>query len=460
MAIPSIGNKRVTMFEDVLAEVPDYKTFCTVDDLDASSEELARKYPQKVKLFRIGGSRRGEDIRALKIGGGRKTALLFGFPHPDEPVGSMMLEYLSWRLCEDKTLDKLDYTWYIVKCADPDGTRLNEGWFKGPFTPLNLALSDYYPPFHQSVEWTFPVKYKTLVWNKPMPETRALMRIIGEIKPRFMGSLHNSGFGGVYYFVTSACRPLYKRFYDLVSKQGLPLHLGEPELPFMTKLAPAIFKADPISSFYEYWSRHTGEDPARAIKSGASSDEYAQKIAGTFTLTCETPFFTDPSIGDGSKSDVSRQDALLEGARILEDCYQFMKKEYSAIEMSTRFREERRTFIDRVESSIDDLRTQIQAQKDWARTEPHLDERATVAEKFDSCVLQQLNAMAHLGWFHRCVKGTNNKKVERAVLAHIKELNRVVERQLTYKVIPIRTLVRTQLGSVLLAADYIQKKSG
>jgi len=40
--------------------------------------------------------------------------------------------------------ESLGYTWYLVKCIDPDGTRLNEGWFKGPFSIENLARH-YYP---------------------------------------------------------------------------------------------------------------------------------------------------------------------------------------------------------------------------------------------------------------------------------------------------------------------------
>jgi len=123
------------MFDKVVEEVPDYKAFHKVDELNASSEKLAHKYPDKVKLFEIGSSRKGEKIKALKIGRGEKAALLFGFPHPNEPIGSMTLEYLSWRLVEDRSLGKLDFTWYIVKCIDPDGARLNEGWFEGPFTP-------------------------------------------------------------------------------------------------------------------------------------------------------------------------------------------------------------------------------------------------------------------------------------------------------------------------------------
>ena len=129
------------MFEDIIEKVPAYKSFCTVDELRSSSQKLAREHPDKVKLFEIGKSGKGEKIEVLRIGKGRKTALLFGFPHPNEPIGSMTLEFLSQRLAENSSLDKLGFTWYIIKCIDPDGARLNEGWFKGPFTPLHYALN-------------------------------------------------------------------------------------------------------------------------------------------------------------------------------------------------------------------------------------------------------------------------------------------------------------------------------
>ena len=50
--------------------------------------------------------------------------------------------------------ESLGYTWYLVKCIDPDGTRLNEGWFKGPFSIENLARHYYRPPAYQQVAWT------------------------------------------------------------------------------------------------------------------------------------------------------------------------------------------------------------------------------------------------------------------------------------------------------------------
>jgi len=286
------------LFESIIEEVPAYKSFYTVDELKISSGKLASKHPDKVKIFEIGKSRKGEKIEALRIGKGKKTALLFGFPHPNEPIGSMTLEYLAQRLTEKDPLDKLDFTWYIVKCIDPDGARLNEGWFKGPFTPIHYALNYYRPPGYQQVEWNFPIKYKTLCWDKPIPETKALMKIIKDVKPSFMYSLHNSGFGGVYFYVSDPCKPLYRKLHNLVKKENLPLHLGEPETPYMKKLAKAIFILPPASETYDFLKKHTKKDPAKIINHGTSSDDYARRVANTFTLVCEIPYYFDERITD------------------------------------------------------------------------------------------------------------------------------------------------------------------
>ncbi|UCC63326.1 MAG: peptidase, partial [Anaerolineae bacterium] len=124
----------------ILDDVPNYQAFLTVDELKASAHQLAQDHPRTVEVLPLGRSRQGDPIEALKIGDGPKKAMLFAMPHPNEPIGSMMLEYLSRRLAEDDALrDALGYTWYLIKCIDPDGTRLNEGWFKGPFSIDNYA---------------------------------------------------------------------------------------------------------------------------------------------------------------------------------------------------------------------------------------------------------------------------------------------------------------------------------
>jgi hypothetical protein len=38
------------------------------------------------------------------------------------------------------------------------------------------------------------------------------------------------------------------------------------------------------------------------------------------------------------------------------------------------------------------------------------------------------------------------------------QVNQELEKQLSYKVIPIKSLIKVQLGSALITADYIAKK--
>lgn len=446
------------MFANLIAEVPDYKAFYTIDELNTSSDKLAHDNPDKVKLFNIGKSRKGEKIRALRIGKGKKTALLFAFPHPDEPIGSMTLEYLSQKLVEDRLLDKLGFTWYIVKCIDPDGARLNEGWFKGPFTPFHLALNYYRPPGYQQVEWNFPIRYKTLVWDKPIPETKALMRIISDVKPHFMYSLHNSGFGGVYFYVSDQCKPIYHKLHNLVKEENLPLHLGEPEAPFMKEFAKAIFYLFPISEAYDFYKKHSKKDPAKILNAGTSSDDYARKIAKTFTLVCEMPYYYDPRIADTSQSDTIRKDAIVYSLKLAEERNRFIKQEYSQVKSKVKKITEKRPFIDAIEDSLKRSPDRIAAQKHWVRTDPTVRRKATVAQKFDSHVLSRLYGLLSFGMLYRCVKGTENQKAENEVLRKITEWNAELEKQLNYKVIPIQSLVRVQLGSALYTAEYIGKK--
>jgi len=446
------------MFENIVEEVPDYKTFLTVDELNASSEELAQKHPSRVEIFEIGKSRKDEEIKALRIGKGKKSALLFGFPHPNEPIGSMTLEYLSWKLAKDRSLDRLDYTWYIVKCADPDGARLNEGWFKGPFTPLHYALNYYRPPGYQQIEWTFPIKYKTLVWDKPIPETKALMKVMEDTRPQFMYSLHNSGFGGVYFYVSSRCKPLYSKFQKLAKNEKLPLHLGEPEAPYMKKLAKAIFKMPTSVERYDFLKKHSKKDPAEIINYGTSSDDYARRVAGSFTLICEMPYYYDSRIGDTSESDVIRKKAILHSIELAEERHSFIKRSYSKAKSGVKGHKDKKPFIDAIEDSLKRFPDVIKAWRHWAETDPKVRRKATVAEKFDSYVISRFYDLLSLGMLYRCVKDTYNKEVEREVLQQIKKWDKKLEDQLDYRVIPIRSLVRVQLGSALFAAEYISKK--
>jgi len=444
----------------ILDDVPNYQAFLTVDELKASAHGLAKDHPRTVEVLPLGRSRQGDPIEALKIGDGPKTAMLFAMPHPNEPIGSMMLEYLSRRLAEDDALrDALGYTWYLIKCIDPDGTRLNEGWFKGPFSIDNYARHYYRPPAHQQIEWTFPIDYKTLHFHDPLPETQALMALIEQARPDFIYSLHNSGFGGAYFYISEEAPSLYQPFHSLVESQDLPLHLGEPEMPWAVTYAEAVFKVPFISEGYDFLEAQTGADPAETITGGTASFDYARAFCDPFGLVCEMPYFYNPRIHDLSPSDMIRRDAILQRVAQTREDLSFLQAQYDAVRdeltVSSPFR-------DSIENSLKTYEQRLLAQENWARTDPKTAERATVAAKFDSLVIRKFYLLLSLGMLDRMLDAQMAATGASAALSAVREATRAafdgrsaaLEDELDYTVIPIQKLACVQLGSALLAADY------
>ncbi|NHI83147.1 MAG: hypothetical protein EAX81_02415 [Candidatus Thorarchaeota archaeon] len=68
----------------------------------------------------IGEFEEERPISCLKIGRDEKNALLFAFPHPNEPIGSMTVEFLSRYLAENtEFIEKTGFTWHLIKVIDP-----------------------------------------------------------------------------------------------------------------------------------------------------------------------------------------------------------------------------------------------------------------------------------------------------------------------------------------------------
>src|SRR5207247_2066647 len=82
--------------------------------------------------------------------------------------------------------------------------------------------------------------------------------------------------------------------HRLVASQGLPLHRGEPEAPYLRTLAPAIYALFGVDETYEFMARTLGEDPAPLIEAGTSSDDWLRRVSDAFSLVCELPYYTAP----------------------------------------------------------------------------------------------------------------------------------------------------------------------
>jgi hypothetical protein len=435
--------------------------FLTVDELARDLEGLATIYPELTRYRRVGTSRLGEPIHLLSIGEGSRDAFLFACPHPNEPIGAMMVNYFSRLLCEDDELrSALDFTWHVIPCIDPDGTRLNEGWFAGPFTPRNYARHFYRPAPDQQVEWTFPVSYKQLYFDATLPETEALMRVIDEVQPELLYSLHNAGFGGVYYYMSRPDEGLYATFHQLPEWEGLMLDLGEPEVPWATVYAPAIYAMPPVTESYDFIEQFGG-DPA-AMLSGASSGDYSQKY-GTLTLVVEMPYYDDPRSNDRSATATQRRDAIFGGLALQREQLGFLKQQYDSVVGDLRSDSPFRTTI---EATIRRGTESLDTMERWATESEETARPATVAECFSNDQMIQFYRLLAVGELMRLLEGeigigNGTPAIRSALRAAQETFDRWAtqfEATTPANPIPIRKLVAVQFGAALATAAFLQER--
>jgi len=451
---------------EILNQIPNYKEFMTVTELDNSSKKLAKDFDQ-VDLREVGKSQEGRIIYCLKIGEGKENALLFAFPHPNEPIGSMSLEFLSRFLAENPEITKeTGYTWYLIKAIDIDGAVLNEGWFKGEFNPIKYAKNYYRPATFEQVEWTFPVKYKKLSFDSPLPETRVLMELISKLKPRFMYSLHNSSFGGVYFLISHEIGNLQTDLVNFVTRENLPLHLGEPELSSMNKFHDGFFQSTGVQEIYDSLEAEGIENPQQVIKMGTSSFDYLKNIVDEeyFSLTCEIPYFYDRSIGNASLTHYKRRDLRLESLEYIKNIYKHSKKIFRSIR---KYCNKNTRIYTVVENYLWRRGSLLNLQIHEAKTSSYYDGKATVAQAFDLNVSKRWYDLLYISMITRlCNEAiSNHPEIEVEITKVKSDFEKWVEQKINdllsgtkFKVIPIQKLVRVQIGSAFITLKNLSKK--
>ena len=340
----------------------------------------------------------------------------------------------------------------------------NEGWLKGPYTLYNYSRNFFRPAANMQVDWTFPIDYKELHFHDIMPETQALKDLIDEIKPTFTYALHNSGFGGVYWYVTEDVPELYPKLREAVERQGIPLHLGEPESPAIPVLAPAVLLAEGIEVEYDYFERLGAKNISKIISSGTCSDSYSKQHYGTFTFLTEMPYFFDPRIADPSITDTTR------GAAVIEKINWTMesnKRIREVLSVSSKFMGEKNPYLMAVNDAIED--TGLGSNRRMAEEDSEYKRLATQAEYFDNVWVSRFYRLLSYGMLIRAheyeLEREHTAEAEVALLAgktmaevmH-KQLSDELEQKLNYSVIPIRKLINIQLECGLKAAQIIHDR--
>lgn len=365
---------------EYMSRVPGYTAFPSVDALQAELHELAAAHPDLVRLRRIGASRLGEPLHALAIGDGPADAVVIAGPHPNEPVGALTALTLIRLLCQNPASP--GYRWHIVACADPDGARLNEGWYAKPGDRRAYAEHFYRPDLTDQVEWTFPLVSGDYRFDRPLPETTALMRLMDEVRPSLVCSLHNGEYQGAFFYLNRRDAVLAERLAGLPGMEGLPLHHGEPELPGAEPMAPAAYLTP------------DGARVGPAFGAGGSSADYAARF-GALHLVTEVPFWADERVADQSAAGRTYREVAAEGAAARRELIETLQTGMRAVASDLTVRS---PFRRSTEGTLETFR-KLASLEQKALSE--LDRPATVAEEFSHRQTLHLLRLRLLGVFLR-----------------------------------------------------------
>ncbi|ELZ16778.1 hypothetical protein C477_14233 [Haloterrigena salina JCM 13891] len=451
-------------FEWIDGAIPRYESFFTVDEHRERDRALAAEHDH-LEYDERGESANGETLWTVTVGDGDRSALLFGAPHPNEPIGSMTIDFLLHELAtNDELRASLDYQFVCMPVADPDGVRLNEGWFDGPFTLSNYAQNFYRPPPDEQVEATFPVEREGYSYDDPIPSTRALADLIESYRPEFIYSFHNAAFGGCYFLFTEPHAPLYDALTSLPEAYGVPLDLGEPERFDDEALDDAVYRLPTFADRFD--ARETDDDPELdAELLGGNAYDYASRFTDDVVeFAVELPYFYDPRIEDRSELDRSREDVIREGVRNRRPILEAMK---SAVDSVSEHLPDGP--MAREASGVAVHFEHVDESKlEWAESAAETDRPATVAEHVDERYLRQYHLLTYLGMLLRSIDHAAMSADEdaRETLAETKaaledvffERLEDIRAQLDYETIPIWKLVAIQARAGLLCLDSLQDR--
>lgn len=456
-----------TDIEAALARVPEYDRFFTFDEMVARTRAIAEARPDLATLTEVGKSTEGRPIEMLKIGDGPQRLLLYALPHPNEPIGAMLIQFLLDELVENEDLRR-GRSWHLLPCVDPDGTVLNEGWFGGPFTIRNYAREFYRPRSVEQVEWTFPIDYKTFSFQDPISETQALMKALEQVRPHFVYSLHNAGFGGVYYYISHEVPDSYEQLHAIPRSRGLYMSLGEPEMPWAVELHPAVYKTPLITAAYDHYEKFgpPGKDPAEMLQGGAGSFDYMRTIGleDTLTLVTELPYFQSPVIQDTSPSGMTRREVVLAGVDKTEEMADVLDGVLTKVRPHV---DQEERFFRTVSAFAGYYRNHITTTRRWAGTAEGMDEPASVAQRADELYVGTFYRLLIASMLSRSIQahlaGEENAELSEALdelEGHLDAWATEIETNLDSSPIPIKRLLEVQYGAMLAVLDSASVSRG
>ncbi|MEU4167742.1 M14 family zinc carboxypeptidase [Streptomyces sp. NPDC026665] len=268
--------------------MPPLRRYPTVDELGVRAAALVARRPDGARLRRVGTSRAGAPMLLLSVGHGSRQVLVVAGPHANEPVGGATVLRLAERALADPRLTEgADATWNLLLCLDPDGSRRNEAWLRGPYTLGHYFRHFFRPGFLEQPEW-LPDGPD----GAALPETRVLLALQDELRPFLQCSLHGVDVGGAFVELTRDLPGLAQRVAHSAARLGIPRELCPYDTLYWPALGPAVYRVPPP---------RRGDLAAAITEAAVDSTWFHPQPHGTVTAIVEAPMWGVGAVEDRTR---------------------------------------------------------------------------------------------------------------------------------------------------------------
>jgi hypothetical protein len=439
----------------ILGEVPDYSRFLRVEEI----EELADDFRQYASIEEktIGKTAENKPLKMYTMGSGKKTGLIIGVPHSDEPLGSIVTIYFVDWMLKHPEVDFFGWRWLIIPVLEQRGMRMNEGWFGSWGSLVDTAKSYFREPTENQYEWTFPFEYKKYKWVHSRPESDAVKEVIRDEKPDLLCNLHHCGFYDTYFYFSRDLPEAYPRLRELSGSLGLPLSTSNPDVPFGKVLTPGFYQMYGLREYIDYYARCEPEN-LLTMRRGSTSDEWYQDTIGGFSFNCEVPLLESSVKKDNEISGYQLRGLLEERreqrAATIDYCIDMLTK----LEPVFCFSEP--VLLGSVLKHVASAKLELELAD--AKINAAGNRGATNFEVFENDLMVDVADLLLLGqvWHvAETIRGNQSKteaeNVASVVNGKIMALAEETNRRGRFTPIPLQKLVRMQLGSILIIADIL-----
>lgn len=279
----------------------------TLDELADAAYRLAARHPRRCRVRTLGTSRAGRPLHLLSIGPGADAdtrrapdnVLVVSGAHADEFSGRAGIVELAHRVLARPT-PAAATAWHFLLCLDPDGAHLAQGGLLARTLPAYFA-GYYRPAADEQPEWAPAVGGR-------LPESRILLDLIDELRPRLQLTLHTADVGGTFLQATAdpSARTdpsaLAEPFARSAAALGIPVETGSFDTYRLPVAGPGVFLMEP--HHIDSQENTTGMLAPDETPPGArAATWFAPRRHGGRTVVVEVPAWTTDRLGDTRPAD-------------------------------------------------------------------------------------------------------------------------------------------------------------